>query len=47
MKQRMSTADVSAEVACLRETVCGLRVANIYDVDARVGRRLLQHKSSR
>ena len=36
MKQRMTTADVSAEVACLREAVCGMRVANIYDIDARV-----------
>ncbi|KAK9857575.1 hypothetical protein WJX84_011908 [Apatococcus fuscideae] len=32
----MTTADVSAEVACLRDTVCGMRVANIYDIDARV-----------
>ncbi|KAK9841572.1 hypothetical protein WJX74_008143 [Apatococcus lobatus] len=36
MKQRMTTADVSAEVACLRDIVCGMRVANIYDIDARV-----------
>lgn len=34
-KQRMSTADVAGEVACLRQTCLGMRVANIYDLDSR------------
>jgi hypothetical protein len=37
-KQRMTTADVVAEVACIRQTCLGMRVANIYDLDSRVGR---------
>ncbi|CAG9466235.1 unnamed protein product [Pedinophyceae sp. YPF-701] len=32
VKQRMSTADVAAEVACLREKVVGMRLANVYDL---------------
>ena len=36
VKQRMSTADVAGEVACLRQSVLGMRVANIYDVNAKV-----------
>ncbi|GIL69667.1 hypothetical protein Vretifemale_580 [Volvox reticuliferus] len=32
VKQRMSSADVAAEVACLRQRILGLRVANIYDL---------------
>lgn len=32
VKQRMSSADVAAEVACLRQRIIGLRVANIYDL---------------
>ena len=35
-KQRMSTADVVAEVACLRQRCLGMRVANIYDLDSKV-----------
>ena len=36
VKQRMSTADVAAEAACLRQRLLGMRVANIYDVNAKV-----------
>jgi hypothetical protein len=37
MKQRMTTADVAAEVACLRQRgILGMRLANIYDVSPRV-----------
>lgn len=36
VKQRMSTADVAGEVACLRQSVLGMRVANVYDVNAKV-----------
>lgn len=35
-KQRMSTADVVAEVACIRQRCLGMRVANIYDLNSRV-----------
>ncbi|KAG2487711.1 hypothetical protein HYH03_013710 [Edaphochlamys debaryana] len=35
VKQRMSSADVAAEVACLRQRIIGLRVANIYDLTAK------------
>ncbi|CAK0786952.1 hypothetical protein CVIRNUC_010166 [Coccomyxa viridis] len=33
VKQRMSTADVTGETACLRQKLLGMRVANIYDVN--------------
>ena len=36
VKQRMSTADVAAEAACLRQRLLGMRVANIYDVNPKV-----------
>ena len=36
VKQRMSVADVAAEVACLRQKIVGMRVANIYDINAKV-----------
>ena len=36
VKQRMSTADVAGEVACLRQRVLGMRLANIYDVNTKV-----------
>ncbi len=36
VKQRMSTADVAGETACLRQNLLGMRVANIYDVNAKV-----------
>ena len=32
----MSTADVAAEASCLRQRLLGMRVANIYDVNAKV-----------
>ncbi|GFR49968.1 hypothetical protein Agub_g12107, partial [Astrephomene gubernaculifera] len=35
VKQRMSSADVAAEVAALRTRILGLRVANIYDLNAK------------
>lgn len=41
VKQRMSTADVAGEVACLRQSILGMRVANVYDVNAKVGYRTL------
>lgn len=32
-KQRMATADIAAEVACLRQRgIVGMRVTNIYDI---------------
>lgn len=37
VKQRMSSADAAAEVACLRQRLLGLRLANVYDLDAKVG----------
>ena len=37
VKQRMSTADIAAEVACLKNRIVGMRVANIYDVNSKVG----------
>lgn len=36
VKQRMSSVDVAGEVACLRQKCIGLRVANIYDLNAKV-----------
>ncbi len=36
VKTRMSGADVAAEVACLRAKILGLRVANVYDINAKV-----------
>ena len=36
MKQKMSTADVAGEVACLRQRILGMRLANIYDVNSKV-----------
>ena len=36
VKQRMSTADVAGETACLRQKLLGIRVANIYDVNPKV-----------
>ena len=40
VKQRMSTADVAGETACLRQKLLGMRVANIYDVNPKVCNRL-------
>lgn len=36
MKQKMSTADVAGEVACLRQRITGMRLANIYDINQKV-----------
>ena len=36
VKQRMSTADVAGETACLRHKLLGMRVANVYDVNPKV-----------
>ncbi|KDD74324.1 hypothetical protein H632_c1401p1, partial [Helicosporidium sp. ATCC 50920] len=35
-KQRLTSADVAAEVACLRERIVGMRVSNIYDLSPKV-----------
>ncbi|KAL0046515.1 hypothetical protein WJX82_002614 [Trebouxia sp. C0006] len=35
VKQRMATADVAGEVACLRQRVLGMRVANLYDLNSK------------
>ncbi len=40
VKQRMTTADVAGEVACLRQRVLGMRVANLYDLNSKVSRLL-------
>jgi hypothetical protein len=37
VKQRMASADVAAEVACLKQRILGLRLANIYDLNSKVG----------
>lgn len=36
VKQRMNVADVACEVACLKERIIGMRVANIYDLSPKV-----------
>eukprot|EP00873_Tetraselmis_striata_P034994 jgi/Tetstr1/455258/TSEL_042096.t1 len=36
VKSRMTTADVAAEVACLRARVTGMRLANVYDDSAKM-----------
>lgn len=38
VKQRMTTADVAGEVACLRQSLLGMRVANLYDLNSKVYR---------
>lgn len=35
-KQRFTSADVAGEAACLRARVLGMRLANLYDIDAKV-----------
>lgn len=35
-KQRFTSADVAGEAACLRTRVLGMRLANLYDIDAKV-----------
>lgn len=42
VKQRMATADVAGEVACLRQRVLGMRVANVYDLNSKVQMRLFR-----
>ena len=37
VKQRFSGADCAAEVACLRQRCLGMRVANVYDINPKVG----------
>ena len=37
VKQRMASADVAAEVACLKQRILGHRLANIYDLNSKVG----------
>jgi hypothetical protein len=37
VKQRMASADVAAEIACLRQSIIGLRLANMYDLNPKVG----------
>ena len=36
MKQRMGSVDVAGEVASLKPKVVGLRLANLYDLNAKV-----------
>ena len=36
VKQRMGSADVAAEVACLKQRLLGLRLSNLYDLHAKV-----------
>ena len=36
VKQRLTSADCAAEVACLKKSIMGLRVANIYDINPKV-----------
>lgn len=37
VKQRMSTADIAAEIGCLRgKGLVGMRVTNVYDVNSKV-----------
>ena len=43
VKQRMATADVAAEAACLRARCLGMRVANVYDINSKVRARPLSH----
>ena len=37
VKQRMGSVDVAGEVACLKQRVVGLRLANLYDLNPKVG----------
>lgn len=37
VKHRFSTHDVAAEVGCLKQQFLGMRLANIYDINAKVG----------
>ena len=36
VKSRMTTADVAAQVSCLRYRLIGMRLANVYDLSAKV-----------
>lgn len=42
VKQRMSSVDVAGEVACLRQRIVGMRMANLYDINAKVKKYELQ-----
>ena len=45
VKQRMSTADIAAEIGCLRgKGLVGMRVTNVYDVNSKVQTREICHK---
>ena len=43
VKHRFSTHDVAAEVGCLKQKFLGMRLANIYDINAKVS--FSRHKS--
>jgi hypothetical protein len=43
MKQRMASADVAGEVSCLKQRIIGLRLANLYDLNAKVSDLSVQH----
>lgn len=36
MKQRMNSADIAAEAACVAPRIEGMRVSNVYDLNAKV-----------
>lgn len=36
VKQRMTSVDVAGEVACLQQRILGFRLANLYDINAKV-----------
>jgi len=36
VKSRFTTADVAAEVACLKRKIEGFRITNVYDVNSKV-----------
>lgn len=40
VKHRFSTHDVAAEVGCLKQKFLGMRLANIYDINAKVALKL-------
>ena len=45
VKQRMSTADIAAEIGCLRQKgLIGMRVVNVYDISPKVGQLSTQER---
>ena len=36
VKQRLTSGDIAAEVACLRDRIVGLRISNVYDINPKV-----------